>query len=389
MTLKQFAELCVGCIAALITYATNLPDVIKWPLIILFVCLGAMVAFVPFEERPLDHWVTTFISVLYRPTQFFWKKQAKMPDSFSFESKSLDRSDLVQDVDLSPARRERVKEYLQSIDLEEESDIFSQYQDQRYKEVMLALHTGLDSHNPSSSLPGENLVNISLGDPSAATENRVNNESFASLQQEITTEISIPSHKFASADSLPTSQVIPDSSGVEDRQGEVESYNHNLSQNRGPVEVPELEMVRVESQAEQEVTEYSRDATLSTDQSYVTDQAINQEVVFDPNLVVPVQLASSIPDIPSPAPPAIPNQLAGVVTDQQGNLQEGAIVEVITPTGMSARAVKTNPLGQFYVTTPLGNGSYILRTEKTGLQFQLQSLELGGELVPPLIIWSV
>ena len=75
MTLKQFIEMAGGCVVAVIIYATNLPTIIKWPLIGLSIGVGALIAFIPIAERPLDHWVITFFKVLYRPTNFSGKKQ--------------------------------------------------------------------------------------------------------------------------------------------------------------------------------------------------------------------------------------------------------------------------------------------------------------------------
>ena len=39
MTLKQFAEVAAAVIVSLIVYATNLPGIIKWPLIIFIIFL--------------------------------------------------------------------------------------------------------------------------------------------------------------------------------------------------------------------------------------------------------------------------------------------------------------------------------------------------------------
>ena len=65
MTLKQFGEVFLGVIIAGILFKTNLIAVIKWPLIMMSVGLGAAAAFLPIEERPLDHWIITFFRVLY------------------------------------------------------------------------------------------------------------------------------------------------------------------------------------------------------------------------------------------------------------------------------------------------------------------------------------
>jgi len=133
MTLKQFAELAVAAVLAFVIYKTNLIGLIKWPLIFLTVGLGAAIAFVPIEERPLDHWIKTFFQNIYKPTKFFWKKSNKIPDFFNYKITSTSEDFFAPDINLNPARKQRIFEYLKSIpekeananqfDLEEEQKI--------------------------------------------------------------------------------------------------------------------------------------------------------------------------------------------------------------------------------------------------------------------------
>lgn len=81
MTLKQFGKLAAGIILALIVYGINPPAFIKWPLVILFAGLGAAMAFVPFEGRPIDIWIIAFFKRIYSPTQFIWKQKEKAVSS--------------------------------------------------------------------------------------------------------------------------------------------------------------------------------------------------------------------------------------------------------------------------------------------------------------------
>lgn len=74
MTLQQFIWLAVGIIIALIIYSSPLPFFFKWPLATIFACLGAGIAFVPVEGRPLDKWLIAFIKSIYAPTIFVWQK---------------------------------------------------------------------------------------------------------------------------------------------------------------------------------------------------------------------------------------------------------------------------------------------------------------------------
>lgn len=85
MTLKQFLELAGGLLLAFLsTRFTIIPVFVRWPLAGVFAFGGVALAFLPVEERPLDIWLINFVKSIYSPTQFLWKKHAKVPDFFNF-----------------------------------------------------------------------------------------------------------------------------------------------------------------------------------------------------------------------------------------------------------------------------------------------------------------
>ena len=76
MTLKQFLKAAAGIILAIIMNATKLMVIIKWPLMMFFAGGGLLLAFVPFEDRPLETWIIAFIKSIYSPTIYTYKKKA-------------------------------------------------------------------------------------------------------------------------------------------------------------------------------------------------------------------------------------------------------------------------------------------------------------------------
>jgi hypothetical protein len=86
MTLKQFFQLAGGFLVGLLFYSSPLIGIIKWPFAIVSVILGAAMAFVPLEERPLEQWIFSFFKTIYSPTIFGWKKTAEMPKFFADET---------------------------------------------------------------------------------------------------------------------------------------------------------------------------------------------------------------------------------------------------------------------------------------------------------------
>ncbi len=74
MTLKQFFELAGGALISVLFYASPLPGIFKWPLIVISVLFGAALAFLPIQDRPLERWVAAFLRSVYSPTLYVWKR---------------------------------------------------------------------------------------------------------------------------------------------------------------------------------------------------------------------------------------------------------------------------------------------------------------------------
>jgi hypothetical protein len=109
MTLKQFFQIAGGALFSLLFYASNLHPAIKWPLIISFALFGAALAFLPFEERPLEQWVISFFKAVYAPTTYFWHKAAKNPVFFKEEAP------VPQEHIVAPHGKKEMDKYLQSL----------------------------------------------------------------------------------------------------------------------------------------------------------------------------------------------------------------------------------------------------------------------------------
>lgn len=102
-----------------------------------------------------------------------------------------------------------------------------------------------------------------------------------------------------------------------------------------------------------------------------------------------VPLPTSTPrKISLPASPKLPNLITGVVVDKHEKLVENAIVQIVSADGIPARAMKTNSLGQFYTSTPLGAGTYVIEVDKTGLSFSPQQLVVNDSILSPIELRS-
>lgn len=401
MTLKQFALVAGGCVVGFFIYLTNLPAFVSWPLILLSAGAGAFMAFIPFEERPFDHWVFTFFKVIYNPTQYYWERKPKLPPAFMFEpNQDTKQSMLLPELDLSPARRTRVKEYLRSVHQAPEQETDEFYRADTLQNVMDAFYG-----RAPSTVQQPVQVEAPVADvASAAVEAEVvpiagiEAAAYAELGQspppagevsgmpafEAAAPIPVPADVvFPAADPAMGGTILWQQGGEQAQQqspAAPTAEGFATQPQFDPVQVPNQEFIDIQAQP----TDDTRQDAASADQVqppqpvFVTntapaaqDQAVSA-VQFNANL--------TIPNLPTQ-----PNKLVGVVTD--GTLPiPYAIVEVLNPDGLTARAVKTNAFGQFFVSTPLGNGSYLIRAEKEGLAFPTQQLELNGNIVPPIEI---
>ena len=73
--------------------------------------------------------------------------------------------------------------------------------------------------------------------------------------------------------------------------------------------------------------------------------------------------------------------------DMENQPLPNATVEIVdVATGLPARALRTNRLGQFQIAIPLPKGTYNVIAEKEGFAFNPVSVLVEGSLVPPVII---
>lgn len=262
MTLKQFAELAIAAVLAFIIYKTNLIGIIKWPLVFSVVGLGAAIAFVPIEERPLDHWIKTFFKNIYKPTKFFWKKSNKIPDFFNYKISSTQDDFFAPDINLNPARKQRIFEYLKSIPEENSLDQFELSEKEKISSVL---------------------------------------------------------NQFA-----------------------------------------EVEVKKEQIKAE----------------------PVKQE---KPNLQTRVRKLK-LPDENSAIKSLLPNQITGLILDQNNQKIAQAIIEIKDQNQQTLRVLKSDLNGQFLTDRPLADGLYQIVVEKDQFNFTPVEIQLTGQITEPLVI---
>ncbi len=369
MTLKQFVEISIGVVIGGIIYSTNLPAVIKFPLILFSVALGGMAAFLPIEDRPLDHWIITFFRVMYNPTQFFWRREPNIPDCFNFTPNAQTMIH-EPEIDLGPAKKQRIREYMTSVpntvdpfalDASENSrisSIMSSFSSTEVTSVQVT-PTKLPQHISEKPQLGVRVRSLRA----KAKENVV----FIAEDVEMTTT-HVPAGPRIIEETVNGVETNLATQYLEREQ--LTKQSQNVSEVAGNIAIPALEEIHVVPQAEDGTVAPAIDTT-------------TQQMIFDNSqgMAISEGIASEEAgfntSLPFPEPPSEPNKLVGMVLSPTNELIVNAIVEIQTPTGAVARAVKTNTLGQFFITTPLEDGAYNLVVEKDGYKFSNQHIQIN------------
>jgi hypothetical protein len=323
MTLKQFFQLAGGALLSLLIYASGLHPVIKWPLILFFALSGVALAFLPFEDRPLDKWVLAFFRSVYSPTKYSWTKMKKR--SYFQDEAAAPRDNIV-----APQGKEEMEKYLSQRGAQKGP--LSQLE--QAEQAFLAKVSGLFGQQKH---PQKQIVTV---------------QQQARPQPQPQFQAQKPQHP-----QKPQGKdiKIPDARPV-----------RVIAQEKGPAQ---------NGEAAKQAAQRTQPQLTRVDPSAAKEKAQEE-----------VQQAKFSVDASPPMPPTQANTISGQVMDPDGKIVEAAILEITDVSGRPVRAVKTNKLGHFYVVTPLQNGTYEIETEKESLEFDTVKFEATGSIIPPIAI---
>jgi|GEM_PF-4258752 len=116
----------------------------------------------------------------------------------------------------------------------------------------------------------------------------------------------------------------------------------------------------------------------------LTSRPANQEAQPAKRAEPPKEATPSKEPLPPLGNQKVPNLISGIIKDKQGKLVVGAVVIIKDEGGDPVRALKTNSLGQFVISTPLPNGSYNIEVKARGKNFAIIKTVLTGGIVSPV-----
>ena len=324
MTLKQFAELSAGAILALICWTIPIPIIFKYPLVGFFGFLGLSLAFMPINERPLDHWIISFFKAVYSPTQFIWQKAAFIPDLW--QTRAFPR--LAKPEKLIPKGKKTLQEYLTTIPSKRPLPPLDQIEEKSLQRID-TLFNSLDIAMPS---PTPKLT------PS-------------------------PASIFTAKPPFPFAGLKIDQAEKKEPQ-------------KKELKIPQTKSIKISAPAPAPSAAASPNLQTPTILKLPKFKRAPYKTVA----------ATFEPKLPMPTRPTKANILVGMVLTKSRKILPDVIIEIRDKDGFPVRALRANKLGQFSIATPLKNGSYEVEMEKKGYQFDIIRFAAKGKIIEPMEI---
>ncbi len=384
MTLKQFGYLAGGSIIGYALFKLlPLPSFITIILGGLSFFTGIAFAFLPFQDRPLDQWLFAFIKSVYAPTQFIYRKDNQPPDILLQTSSRPKMVPISQQKQFADSKK-MLDAYLSRFPKNSPIDSFDQ-NERIYISQTLALfaHTTVPKTQPPTPpqqkpIPPAPVVPVIL---------------------EAKKERPLPPPVHATSSNKPEEkqkQIISDTNQARQLAVELEKLRREMQQKAtSKASDPMLEKRFLELEQKltgllterekltAELAEFRKKESLIG--KAVQPQAI-QETPQTSNVKIISQQQATNAGILSPA--TVPNLVMGIVNDQDHNSLSNILITIKDMRGTPLRALKTNRLGQFFASTSLSNGTYVMEVEdpQKRFAFDLVELKLTGQIFQPLAI---
>lgn len=418
MTVRQFVYAAIGVIGAYLLYASSVPGLFKWPLVVIVGLGGVGFAFLPIEDRGLDIWIRNFLFAISRPTLRIWKKEPLPPAFLLSDYATALKNEVVV---VAPTNsRAKLMEYLG------ESKTVRPKNKLDLAEELFLEHLKFEAGPKTTTITTTTTGNVSNQQGRAIKiETEVRQPELYLPQKKQTTE---PAVAIRPKTNL-TDQVV-------DLKNLVEKIRHKSGQPRGVLfelpaptatiktteeEVPplmqaELKKLELETKAAEAASLAKKEEERKKQEQMAKEFAEMKQTISNqlseikgPGLVSPLPSTGSSP-APTKSPLAmgekpkevaetiktekditlseLPNVVNGVVKDPTGKMLQGVVIIVKDEVGEPVRALKTNELGQFIISTPLPNGKYQVTASQPPKRFATMEIIADGRILPPLSFTS-
>jgi hypothetical protein len=402
LTMRQFVYLVVFAIMAYMA-KLSVPQPFTWFFVFGIALAGIALAFVPVEERGLDEWLVNFIKAINSPTERIWKKEIRLPQAFSYNQQLL----VVQKelITLAPTTsRRKLEEFLQQEDKNAPGDPLDILENAYAEKLRLAYETvaperveerkvELVTESPLQKgkevegkleIPKVTTPTTDISQGPSKKESPVQDlgkVSDLSMKPKVTQEKPDKMAQIIKARMSHAQIKLPDEPARKTsiKLHPVESHAGrrfvNLTPIQGQIILPIRgeKVIQTEEQASQEYLEKQKKLQDMLDQNSNQKGSEQQPKFY-----------KSIPSMINK-----PNMVSGVIKNRRDEHLENVVLVIKNEKGETIRALKTNKLGNFMVSSPIPNGEYkieIDKTNDTGLTFDIIPFSANGSLLPSLEI---
>ena len=361
MSIKQFSYLAVGMTIAYVTYLLffSLAPWVAGPIIAISSLTGIAFAFIPIQDRPLDHWAKAFFKAIYSPTKTQWKLSNKKDGSENLAQK--DRLEIYYQqvlAPMTPANQPRMPQGAAP------APTPTPQRKEEPKPVQSAPRPGLNKltpQRPSATVvtqPGpEALPTLTPKKEVVPTDDQL------TKTVELAKEAQLVQLKIVEAEKqinyLKSAATVPGSKPA--------TYNLELQK--------VFENLQTLIQHAQQVSQQLAESNIKEGESGLPTGVKASEV----KEIKPTAPKKNLPVLTSS-----PNVINGIVMDATGNYLENVVVVIHNHDGLPVRALKSNKLGQFTGATPLPAGPYTITLEKDQMNFDTLKVTLNDQVLPPI-----
>ena len=432
LTMRQFFYLLIFGGLAYVTFLT-VSYFLKWPLILFFVFAGIAFAFLPIEERGLDQWVINFFRSIYTPQQRLWHKDAVTPAAFNYTNLDFVKQELIT---LTPTTsRRKLENFLEAqtetkvhdpLDIEE-SKFTEQLQevyahDTKFSMPSIsAIFSNKQKTDVTEIIEEETEQRQAENQPDTNTKETAKKEPEAEKQKDAKLGESVKTKTKKIVKKVRRKRPVPQISSQKHSgrrftnllpsQGEIilpirgerilktteeEKINEDLNTKTEQLQQL-LDQIKKEAPHLQKQNNSGTTAGPASSSSTKTPQAFTE--LPQPNTEQAQKNPTIVPlDENKPKDPTFaevstqnstPNTVSGIVLDADNKPLQGIVLIIKNEKDEPVRALKSDQLGQFNISTPLSNGIYNIETDKakkTNYTFDIIRIVARGTAIAPIKI---
>lgn len=364
MTIKQFGYVGGGLGIAYLIFTSMAASVpfLAYPLMVLSALSGVALAFLPYQDRMLDHWLKAYFQAVFAPTYGKYYSKILKPEEEAF--------------------KKRLKLYTHEVVTQGEKieapKLGSLAQQAPNTQPMLG--GSVDPVKTDETTPKTVAVEVKTPPPPPVAPPAPPTPPPAPTN---------PAPPAVSSNQTDLSKVVKYAEEAQILQSQIQDAEKELESIKQKASNPSQNAAEVTAEFKQVLAKletFNNQARVITDElNRMTNTGSDveimrpQEVKNAPTVKVTSDKLEKYSSLST-----YPNILNGIVCDLKGNLLSGVIVVTHDKDGLPVRALKTNKLGQFLAATPLSNGLYTLTFEKDDLSFDVVELELNGSILPAI-----